>query len=298
MERINFHNLFSFWTVAKEGGVVRASKKLYLAQPTISGQIRELERNFGQKLFSRSGRGLILTETGQFVFRYAEEIFALGSELLDGISGRPTARPMRLLVGVADVLPKSVAYRLIRPALASRDIRIVCYEGNANYLVSELSLNRLDVVLADAPLSPSAKVRAFSHLLGESGVSILAVESLAKKFRGNFPDSLDRAPFYLPMENAALRRSLDQWFDARTIHPTIKGEFEDSALLKFFARDGAALFPVPTVVEKEVCRQFDVSRVGRIDAIRERFYAISIERRLKHPAVLAISERARKMLKI
>jgi LysR family transcriptional activator of nhaA len=297
MESLNYNFLHSFWTVAKEGSIVAACEKLLLAQPTISGQLRTLEKALGQKLFDRVGRGLVLTETGQIVFRYADEIFALGREMTDGLAGLPSRRTLRLNVGIADVLPKSVACKLLRPALTFPDVRIICREGKTDHLLSELSLHRLDVVLSDMPLNPAVKVRAFSHLLGESGVSIVAGERLAKKYRKGFPDSLDRAPFLLPTENTVLRRSLDQWLDARGIHPLIKAEFEDSALMKFFGREVAAVFPVPTVVEAEVCQQFTVQSVGRIEEVRERFYAISVERRLKHPAVVAISERARTLLR-
>jgi LysR family transcriptional activator of nhaA len=293
---INFHNLHSFWMVAKEGSIVGACRKLYLAQPTVSGQLRELEKTLGEKLFARAGRGLVLTETGQFVYRYADEIFSLGRELIDGVAGRPVGRALRLLVGVADALPKSIAYRLLRPALTIPGVRMVCQEGKTDQLVADLALHRLDVVLSDAPLNPGVKVRAFSHLLGESGVSFLAVEPLARKYGPRFPDSLDRAPFYLSTDNTMLRRSLNQWFDARGLRPTIVAEFEDSALLKFFGREGNAVFVVPAVVEEDVCRQFDVRLVGRVETVRERFYAICVERRIKHPAVVAISEKARKML--
>lgn len=293
---LNFHNLYSFWTVAKEGSIVRACEKLYLAQPTVSGQLRELEKTLGEKLFTRAGRGLALTETGQFVYRYADEIFSLGRELLDGVAGRPVGRALRLLVGVVDALPKSIAYRLLQPALTIPGVRLVCQEGKTDQLVADLAMHRLDLVLSDTPLNPGVKVRAFSHLLGESGVSFLAVESLARKYRPKFPDSLDQAPFYLPTENTMLRRSLNQWFEARGLQPKIKAEFEDSALLKFFGREGDAVFVVPSAVEDDVCRQFNVRLVARIETVRERFYAISVERRIKHPAVVAISEKARKLL--
>lgn len=293
---LNFHNLYSFWTVGNEGSIVRACEKLFLAQPTVSGQLRELEKTLGEKLFTRAGRGLALTETGQLVYRYADEIFSLGRELIDGVAGRPVGRALRLLVGVTDALPKSIAYRLLQPAMAIPDVRLVCQEGKTDQLVADLAVHRLDVVLSDAPLNPGVKVRAFSHLLGESGVSFLAVESLARKYRPKFPDSLVNAPFYLPTDNTMLRRSLNQWFEARGLRPSIKAEFEDSALLKFFGREGEAVFVVPSVVEEDVCRQFDVRLVGRIETVRERFYAISVERRIKHPAVVAISEKARKLL--
>ncbi|MFO0912505.1 MAG: transcriptional activator NhaR [Pirellulales bacterium] len=299
MEPLNYYNLYTFWTVAREGSIVAACDKLLLAQPTISGQLRQLEKSIGQKLFEREGRGLTLTETGQYVFRYADEIFALGRELVDGLSGLPslpTGRPVKLQVGVADALPKAVAFKLLQPVLTIPHVRMICQEGKTEQLLTELSQHRLDVVLSDVPLNPALKVRAFSHLLGESTVSIVAVEPLAVQYAEGFPASLDRAPFLLPTENTALRRSLDQWFDAHGIRPAIRAEFDDSALMKFFGRQGGVVFPVPTTVEDEVCQQFGVRTVGRITTVRERYYAISLDRRLKHPAVLAISERARRTL--
>jgi LysR family transcriptional activator of nhaA len=296
LDQLNFHCLYSFWTVAREGSISRACEKLFLAQPTVSGQLRALEKSLGQKLFARAGRGLALTETGNFVFRYADDIFALGQELLEGVAGQALVPPMRLVVGVADVLAKSVAYRLLQPALAFEDVRVVCREGRSEQLLAELSLHRLDLVLSDSALNPSLSIKAFSHLLGESGVTFVGVSALAGKFKKKFPGSLNGAPFYLPMDNTALRRSLDDWFDAQGIRPSIRAEFEDSALMKSFGREGRALFVIPTVVEEDVCRQFDVRPIGRTDAVKERYYAISPERRIKHPGVLAVSAEARRLL--
>ena len=297
MEWLNYHHLLYFWTVANEGSIARACEKLLLAQPTISGQLRALERSLGDKLFARSGRGLVLTETGQTVYRYADEIFSLGKELADTLKGRPTGRPLRLRVGVADVLPKIVSYRLLEPALhLTEPVQIICREGKPDRLLAELSLHGLDIVLTDAPVGPSVKVRAFSHLLGECGVSIVAAAELAKRLRKRFPQSLDGAPFLLPTDNTVLRRSLDQWFEAKGIRPVIRAECEDSALLKAFGQDGIGAFSVPSVVEKEVCRQYRVNPIGRVEEVKERFFAISVERKLKHPAVVAISDAARQKL--
>jgi len=295
-DQLNYNCLFSFWMVAREGSVTRACQKLFLAQPTVSGQLRALEKSLGHKLFTRAGRGLALTDTGRFVFRYADEIFKLGHELLQGVEGHPQMLPTHMVVGIADVLPKSVAYRLLHPALAFPDVRVVCREGKTDQLLTELSLHHLDVVLSDAPLNSSLSIKAYSHLLGESAVTFVGVESLTKKYRRGFPQSLDRAPMFLPTENTVLRRSLDQWFDANGIRPVIRAEFEDSALMKSFGREGGALFVIASVVEKEVCRQLEVRPVGQIESVRERFFAISIERRIKHPGVLAISAEARKLL--
>lgn len=297
MEWLNYHHLLYFWTVAREGSIARACEKLFLAQPTISGQLRVLEKAVGDKLFARSGRGLVLTETGRTVYRYADEIFSLGRELQDTLRGRPAGRPMRLLVGVADVLPKLVSFRLLEPALALSDpVQIICREDKPERLLSDLSIHGLDIVLSDAPVGPHVKVRAFNHLLGECGVAVMGKAALARPFRKGFPASLDGAPFLLPTENTSLRRALDQWFDRRSIRPSIRAEFEDSALLKVFGQAGVGLFVVPTAVENEVRKQYGVELVGRVEEVRERFYAISVERKLKHPAVVAISEAARQEL--
>lgn len=297
MDWLNYHHLLYFWTVAREGSIARACEQLHLAQPTISAQLRALEKSLGAKLFTREGRGLALTDTGRVVYRYADEIFTLGRELRDTLRGRPAGRALRLAVGVADVLPKLVAYRLLEPALRLPEpVQVVCSDGKPEPLLAELAQHKLDVVLSDAPLSPGAKVRAFNHQLGECGVSVLGTPALAESFRGAFPDSLDGAPFLLPTANTALRRSLDHWFDARGLSPIVVGEFEDSGLLKTFGQAGAGLFVVPSVVEREVSRQYQVEPLGRVAAVRERFYAISVERRLKHPAVIAISEAARREL--
>jgi len=294
MEWINYHHLHYFWVVAREGSVVQASKHLLLAQPTLSSQIRTLERSLGEKLFQKSGRKLVLTDVGRVVYRYADEIFTLGREMTDALQGRSTGRPIRFLVGVADVVPKLVAYRLLLPALAlAEPLRLICREDKPDRLLAELSIHELDLVLTDTPISGLARVRAFSHLLGTSTVSVFGGPDMAKHYRKHFPQSLDGAPFLLPTENTALRRALEQWFDASGIRPSIVAEFEDSALMKVFGQTHRGLFPAPTVIEKEVERQYNVKSVGSLSSVQERFYAISVERRLKHPAVVAISEAAR-----
>jgi LysR family transcriptional activator of nhaA len=297
MEWLNYHHLLYFWTVARLGSVARATEELYLAQPTISAQIRALEKSLGEKLFTRVGRNLALTEVGQTVFRYADEIFSLGHELSETLQGRSIGRPVRFIVGIADVVPKLIAYRLLDPALGLPDpFRIVCYEDKSERLLAELAVHGLDLVLSDAPIGPMVKVRAFNHLLGECSVSVFGATKLATTYRRRFPQSLDGAPFLFPTENTALRRSLDQWFEAEKIHPLMMGEFEDSALLQVFGQNGMGLFAAPSVIEAEIRQQYGVQVIGRIDTVRERFYAISVERKLKHPAVVAISESARQKL--
>ena len=297
MEWLNYHHLHYFWVVAKEGTIAAACEKLHLAQPTISAQLRALENAIGDKLFKRVGRNLVLTDTGRMVYRYADDIFSLGGELLDTLRGRPTGNPLRFSVGVADVLPKLVAYRLLEPALKLPEtIQLVCRESTPAELLAQLAIHELDLVLSDSPIGPDIRVRAFNHLLGECGVSIFGTKELATAYRRRFPRSLDGAPFLLPPDNTSLRRSLEQWFDSQGVRPSAVAEFDDSALLKVFGQAGAGLFAAPDVIEKEVRRQYGVRVIGRLESVRERFYAISVERKVKHPAVVAIAQAAREKL--
>ncbi len=297
MDWLNYHHLLYFWVVAREGSIARACDQLHLSQPTISKQIRQLERSVGERLFRRVGRGLVLTEHGQLAFRYAEEIFSLGRELTDVLRGAPSGAPLRLLVGIPDVLPKLVAYKLLEPALhLPEPVQLVCDEDKVDHLLGELAAHRLDIVLSDSPMGPTVNVRAYNHLLGECPISIFGTANLARPLRKGFPKSLDGAPFLLPTQRTMLRRSLEQWFDSQEIRPVVSGEFADSALLKVFGQAGVGVFPAPSVIEKETSRQYGVRVIGRVDTVRERYYAISVERRLTHPAVKAISERARDTL--
>jgi LysR family transcriptional regulator, transcriptional activator of nhaA len=297
MEWLNYHHLLYFWTVAREGTIARASQELRLAQPTISGQIRVLEDQLGEKLFQRSGRNLVLTDMGRLVFRYADDIFGLGRELMDTLKDRPTGRPLRFQVGVADEVSKVIAYRLLEPALRlTQPVYMVCRDGAADRLLTELATHSLDLVIADTPMSPTIKVKAFSHALGETPVTVFGTAKLAAARKKGFPKSLDGAPFLVPTIGKTLRRTLDQFFDQQSIRPRIVAELDDSALLTTFGQAGAGLFVAPTVLEREVMRQLGVMAVGRLDAVRERYFAISVERRLKHPAVVAISEAANEML--
>ncbi len=297
MEWLNYHHLLYFWSVAKHGSVAKACEELHLAQPTISGQIRALELSLGEKLFVKSGRQLVLTEAGRIVFRYAEEIFSLGKELSSAMKGRDTGRPMKLMVGVADSVPKLLTSRLLETVFKlPQRVQLVCWEDKLDRLLAELSIHGLDIVLADHPVPPTVKVHAYSHVMGESTVSLFANTPLARKHSRNLPGSLDGAPFLLPMRNAALRRSMDDWFHAQGIHPVVRGEFEDSATLKAFGQAGHGIFPGPTVIEREIKRQYRVEVLGRVPTLKQRFYAITVERKLKHPAVVAIFDAARKKL--
>jgi LysR family transcriptional activator of nhaA len=277
--------------------MARASEKLHLTQATISAQISAFERTLGEKLFNRVGRRLVLTETGRVAFRYADEIFTLGREFMDTLKGRPTGQPLRFRVGVADVLPKLIAQRLLEPAFQiTQPLRVMCHEGKTDVLLAQLILHELDLVLTDSGVGSGIKVKAFNHLLGECGLSIFGAAKLAAQYRRHFPRSLDGAPFLLPTDNTAMRRSLNQWFDHEKIQPLIIGEFEDSALLKVFGQLGKGLFAAPSAIDSEVEEQYGVQLVGRLAHIRERFYAISVERKLKHPAVIAICESAKNEL--
>ncbi len=297
MEWLNYHHLFYFWTVAREGSISRACAHLRLAQPTISGQIRSLENSLGEKLFHRVGRKLVLTEMGSVVFRYAEEIFSLGRDLVSTLRGRPTQRAARFHVGIADSIPKLIAYRFLEAALRlPTPVRIVCREDRLGRLAAELALHDLDLILSDAPLGSDVGVRAFSHPLGECGVSFFGTRRLAASHMRGFPKSLQGAPLLLPAEFTSLRRSLESWFERERIRPGVIGEFDDSALMKTFGQAGAGIFPAPSAIEGEVMAQYGVRVVGRVKAVRERFYAITLERRLKHPGVVAISEAARRQL--
>ncbi len=296
MEWLNYHHLLYFWVVAREGSIARACQELRLAQPTISGQIRALEESLGEKLFTRSGRRLILTETGRLVFQYADEIFGLGRELTNVLKGRPRGRPIRFAVGISDLIPKLIAYRILQPVFALKDtVQLVCYENDPEELLAGLSAHKLDLVLTHTPAHP-VRVRVFSHRLGSSGVSLFASSSMAARYRKNFPARLDGAPFLLPLERSALRRDIEQWFTRHGIRPRIIGEFQDNALINVFGHSGSGIFAAPAAIEQEVKRYVRVGMLGRMDSVTEEFYAVSAERKIKHPAVAAITEAARSTL--
>jgi LysR family transcriptional activator of nhaA len=295
---INYKHLRYFWVAAKQGGIARASERLHLTPQTISGQISLLEEQLGEALFMKSGRNLELTETGRMVLSYADEIFSLGSEMEEVVRNLPSGKSMVFKVGVADVVPKSIAYRLIAPAMdLSKLGRIVCKENSLNSLLGELALHRIDLVIADGPIPAGVNVRGFNHYLGECGISFLAIPELAQPLRDKFPQSLDGAPLLLPSEITILQSRLLQWLDGLHIRPHIVGEFDDSALMKVFGQAGAGVFTAPTAIAREVAKQFGVELVGSTDEVREEFYAISVERKISHPAVAAITETARTWLK-
>ncbi len=294
MDWLNYHHLLYFWMVAREGTILRAAEKLHIGQPAISTQLRSLEESLGQKLFQKSGRTLQLTETGKTVYRYADEIFSLGRELVDTLKGHPVGRPVRFVVGVVEAMPKLMARRLLEPALRlSDELRLVCVEDTLEQLLSELMLHNVDIVLSDTPVTAAFKVRAYNHALGDSAVGLFAAKELARRYHKGFPQSLNGAPLLVPGRNSALRRSLDSWIESHDLHPFIRAEFDDTALLKAFGQTGEGLFPGGLVIQDEICRQFEVELVGEMEGVREHFFAISAERKIKHPAVLAISRTAK-----
>ena len=294
MEWLNYHHLLYFWTVAKEGSVAKASEVLRLAQPTVSGQVKQLEQSLGEQLFERKGRNLVLTETGEVVFGYASEIFGLGRELMDSLRGRPSGRPGRLNVGISDVFPKLIAFRVLEQATnLDPPVEIVCREDKTERLLAELSVHGFDLILTDTPFSGQVSVKAFNHLLGQSTVSLYAERKIAERYRRGFPECLNGAPFLLPTTHSVLRRAIDRWFDQNEIRPRVVAEFDDSALMKVFGAHGQGIFPAATAIDQDIRRDFSARKVGPVDGVTEHFYAITVERRIKHPAVQAISQTAR-----
>ncbi len=294
MEWLNYHHLHYFWMTAREGSVSRASALLRLAQPTVSAQIRQLEGSLGTKLFQRQGRSLALTDTGRLVYQFADEIFGIGRELVETVHGRQAGRSRPLAVGVANAVPKLIVSRLLRPLLLGHDpIKVVCREDNTEHLLAQLATHSLDVVIADVVAPPHVRVKVFSHTLGESSIAFFAPTDVAARIRRRFPSSLDGAPMVLPPSNTMLRRTLDQWFDARAIHPRIIGEFEDPALMKAVGADAGAIFPAPAAIARDVSQIYGVRQAGRTDEVVERYFAISVERRIRHPGVAALTSVAR-----
>ena len=294
---INYKHLHYFWVVAKEGGIARASERLYLTPQTISGQLSLLEENLGEALFTRVGRNLELTEIGRLALSYADEIFTLGGELEEVVRNLPEGRPLVFKVGVSDAVPKSIAYRLLAPALLLPEpVRIVCRENNIDSLLAELALHRIDLVIADSPIPQGVNVRGFNHQLGECGISFFATSDLARKLKKDFPKNLNGAPFLLPGDLTVAQSRLLKWLDKLHIHPSIVGEFDDSALMKAFGQAGTGVFIAPTPIATEVEKQYGVVVIGQTDEVREQFYAISVERKISHPAVAAITETAREWL--
>jgi LysR family transcriptional activator of nhaA len=297
MDWINYHHLFYFWLTVKTGTVQAAADSLHLARPTVAAQIKNLEKAVGQPLFEKQGRGLVLTEFGKQIHHYADEIFAIGHELREFVKTGHGENRKRFVVGLPDVVPKHIAFELLKPALHMPDRpRTVCYEGKLNQLLSDLALHKLDVIISDAPASPTLDFKVYNHKLGECGLTMLAVPALAKKYRKEFPHSLTDAPCLLPTDHTAVRRAVDIWMDDNEIFPEIVAEFEDSALLKVFGQAGEGIFPVPTAIEELVRKQYKVQLVGHIPEVRDKFYAISAEKRVQHAATSLVVKQARNQL--
>ncbi len=288
MEWLNYHHLRYFWVVAGEGSITLAAKKLRRSLPTVSAQLQAMEKACGEKLFIRTGRRLALSETGQQVFRYADEIFSIGEELMETLRGHPAGRPLRMTVGINDALSSIVVHRLLEPAFHyPKPVRILCLQEKPGRLLASLALHEIDIVLSDAPAIPTVKVRVFSHLLGECGITFFGAAKHAPLRRG-FPKSLDGAPMFLPSDTAVLRANLDQWFERLEVRPRILGEFDGSTLLQSCGQSGAGIFAAPSAIEAGIRKLYGVQVIGRTGDVRERYYAISAERKLKHPVVTAV----------
>lgn len=297
LNALNYQHLLYFWVVAREGSIARATASLHVTQPTISTQLKSLESSLGAALFVRRGRRLVLTETGQLVFRYADQMFRTGQELTEALARGRTNVPARLVVGISDSLPKLTTARLLRPALrAVGDLQLSVHIDKTDRLVADLTVHALDVVLSDEAVVPTSTVELSTHLLGECGLTVFGTPALVEAHRRGFPSSLHGAPFILPTSNTAMRRSLDAWCIAHDVRPRIVCESEDVALLQVFGQEGLGLFAAPSVVEAQIRETYGVQVVGRLPEVRERFYAITAERRLVHPAVVAITEAARTRL--
>ena len=297
MEWLNYHHLRYFWTVAKEGSLARAAEKLHVSQPSISEQMRDLESALGEKLFRREGRNNKLTEAGQVVFGFAEEIFALGREMMNAVKQRPGAKTLRLYVGVVDSFPKLVTNEILKPVFSlPQTVHVICREGKMEDLLAQLAAHRLDIVLADEPASSSVNFKTFNHPLGETGTTFCAEKRLAIRLKRSFPKSLHEAPALLPSENTPFRRALESWFRAQRIQPAVVAEFEDLALMKVMASEGRGFIAVPSVAVNEARERYGFQVIGQAAQCRMQFHAITAERRIVHPAVAAISDQARQTL--
>ena len=294
---INYKHLHYFWVVAKEGGVVKAAKRLHLTPQTISTQLTSLEEQFGETLFERSGRQMQLNEAGRMVLGHAEKIFSLGAELEELMRNRQPGKAVAFRVGIADVVPKSIAYRLLSPALGLRmPVKMICREGPVKSLLAELALHDIDLIIADSPMPPGISVRGFNHYLGECGLSFLASAPLVRETKGEFPLCLNDQPVILPGEASEIRSQLEQWLEERGIYPRVVGEFDDSALMNAFGSAGAGIIIAPTPIEAEVIERYRVERIGRTTEVKQQFYVISTERKISLPAVSAIMDAARDWL--
>ena len=289
MSPLNYNHLYYFYVVAKEGSIVKASETLNLTPQTISGQISSFENQIGILLFDRKGRKLHLSEFGQLIFSYAEEIFQIGGELKNVIATQQPNQYLTFTVGITDVIPKTLAYQLLKPALDMADpIRLICHEGDQESLLAELAVNKLDLILTDQPLRPGNNVKAYNHQLAESGLTFFASSAITKNMTEDFPLSLSEKPFLMQSKKSVIHQRLSSWFQTHNIAPTIVAEFDDSALMKSFGQSGYGIFTGPTLIEQHIMSQYNVAVIGRTEELKEQYYAISPERRLKHPAIIGI----------
>ncbi len=297
MSSLNYKHLRYFWMVAKTGSIAKAAGQLHLTPQSISGQLTEFADSLGVELFRKAGRSLELTDMGRRILSYADDIFSTGDELLEIVRDKTISATISFRVGCADSVSKLIACRLVEPALhLAEPVRLICREGRLNSLVAELAVHRLDLIIADRPMPSHLSVRGHSHLLGESGMTVFATEALAASLGTEFPHCLDGAAMLLPGEDFAIHQRLLRWLEDAAVHPRIVGEFDDSAMMKAFGQSGAGVFFAPTVIAQQVCDQYRVVALGRVDALVEQVYAITTERRLKHPATVAISRLARDSL--
>lgn len=290
---INYKHLQYFWRVARAGGLAKASDEAHVTPQTISEQLHELEAALGTQLFERRGRRLELTESGQLAFDYAERIFSLGAEAEAVLRGSGTAHTLHFRIGIADVVPKAVAYRLVEPAMRiGRPVHLTAREWKLDGLLAELAVHRLDMVIADTPTPPDTGVRAFNHRLGETGVCFMAEPTLAARLTADFPQSLHHTPMLMPGQDTSLYGRLVRWFERHRVVPELVAEFDDAALMKAFGRAGLGVFASPAVLAQEISQQYGVVRIGSTDEVRQEFFAISVQRRTTHPCVRAIFDHA------
>jgi LysR family transcriptional activator of nhaA len=296
-ENLNYKHLHYFWVVATEGSIARAADKLFITPQTISGQLSMLEERIGQPLFDRVGRRLRLTETGRLVLRYANDIFELGKELTDVLRGAPLVGTSEFIVSAASALPKTIVYKILEPALSlSQEVSLMCREGPVETILGELAVHEVDMVLTDTPLSSAFSIKAYNHYLGQSDLSFFATPALAHNLKGPFPGCLNGAPILLPTKQNAVRQLFDKWCHDANIYPIIRGQYDDSALMKSFGKAGFGIFFMPSIIEEEVKNSLDLTVIGRLPDIKQKFYAISAERKVTHPAVAAICSTARDVI--
>jgi LysR family transcriptional activator of nhaA len=296
-DNLNYKHLHYFWVVATEGSIARAADKLFITPQTISGQLSMLEERLGQPLFDRIGRRLRLTETGRLVLRYADDIFELGKELSDVLRGAPLVGTSEFIVSAASALPKTIVYKVLEPALTvSDDISLTCKEGPVEAILGELAVHEVDMVLTDTPLTSAFSIKAYNHYLGQSTLSFFAAPQLANKLSGDFPACLQDAPMLVPTKQYAIRQLFDKWCADNSVFPLIRGQYDDSALMKSFGKAGFGVFFMPSIIEEEVQSNFGLQVIGRSQTLKQKFYAISAERKVTHPAVSAICNTARDVI--